>query len=142
MNFLEKLNEGELDSYGRHKGSVIKGATVYRTDDKGMTRVQKSGKTAEMKNYMEKLSATYGWVFGRIRVDPTDENTVYVMGLGLNVSTDGGKSWSVLGDLPSTFIHDLIIQPRDNIIVIATHVRGMWAVDANLVNGGRKTGGD
>ena len=40
-------------------------------------------------------SGTYGWVFGQIRVDPTDENTIYTLGLGLNVSRDAGKTFTV-----------------------------------------------
>ena len=31
-------------------------------------------------------------------------------------------------------IEHYLIHPRDNVIVIATHGRGMWALDANLVN--------
>jgi hypothetical protein len=31
-------------------------------------------------------------------------------------------------------VHDLIIHPRDNVVVIATHGRGMWALDAEPVN--------
>jgi len=51
------------------------------------------------------------------------------------VTTDGGKTWSVLGSgLPSTYVHDLIVHPRDNVVVIATHGRGMWAIDVNGVN--------
>ena len=41
-------------------------------------------------------SGTYGWVFGQIRVDPTDENTIYTLGLGLNVSRDAGKTFTTL----------------------------------------------
>jgi photosystem II stability/assembly factor-like uncharacterized protein len=74
-----------------------------------------------------------------IREDPIDKNILYVgTDIGVYVTKDGGKSWEVLGDLPSTYVHDLIIHPRDNILVIATHGRGMWALDANLVNGGKK----
>ncbi|MCK7477241.1 MAG: hypothetical protein M0C28_06885 [Candidatus Moduliflexus flocculans] len=41
------------------------------------------------------------------------------------------KTWTVLGgNLPTVYVHDLVIHPRDNIIVIATHGRGMWALDA------------
>jgi hypothetical protein len=55
--------------------------------------------------------------------------------MGVYVTTDGGKSWQVLGGgLPMTYVHDLVIHPRDNIIVIATHGRGMWALDATPVN--------
>ncbi len=58
--------------------------------------------------------------------------------VGVYVTKNGGKKWDVLGgNLPSCFVHDLIIHPRDNIIVIATHGRGMYAMDANLVNGKR-----
>jgi hypothetical protein len=38
------------------------------------------------------------------------------------------------GNLATVYVHDLIIHPRDNVIVIATHGRGMWALDANPVN--------
>jgi photosystem II stability/assembly factor-like uncharacterized protein len=71
-----------------------------------------------------------------IREDPADRNVLYVgTDQGVYVTTDGAKTWNVLGaNLPSTYVHDLIIHPRDNIIVIATHGRGMWALDANPVN--------
>ena len=87
---------GEMDSYGRQKKDVIKGATVYRTDDAGKTWKQTSGLTPEMKTYMERHSGTYGWVFGQIRVDPKDENTIYTLGIQLNTSTDGGKTFRTL----------------------------------------------
>ena len=81
------------DSYGQPSSGIIKGATVYRSDDKGETWKQMSGLTPEQKAYMERHSNTYGWVFAQIRVDPNDENTVYTMGLSLNVSRDGGKTF-------------------------------------------------
>lgn len=73
-----------------------------------------------------------------IREDPVKSNILYVgTDVGVYVTSDGGKKWEVLGSgLPSVFVHDLIIHPRDNIIVIATHGRGMYALDANKVNGG------
>ncbi|MCK7535267.1 MAG: hypothetical protein MZV63_31900 [Marinilabiliales bacterium] len=46
--------------------------------------------------------------------------------IGVYISRDGGKKWTVLGDSPSTYVHDLVIHPRDNMIVIATHGRGMF----------------
>ncbi len=72
-----------------------------------------------------------------IREDPVDRNILYVgTDGGVFVTSDGGKTWGILGgNLPFAYVHDLIIHPRDNIIVIATHGRGMWALDANPVNG-------
>jgi photosystem II stability/assembly factor-like uncharacterized protein len=71
-----------------------------------------------------------------IREDPVNENILYVgTDMGAYVTTDGGKTWMVLGgNLPTAYVHDLIIHPRDNVVVIATHGRGMWAIDANTVN--------
>ncbi len=70
-----------------------------------------------------------------MREDPRNKNILYVgTDNGVFITKDGGESWQVLGDLPSTYVHDLIVHPRDNIIVIATHGRGMWALDANPVN--------
>ena len=71
-----------------------------------------------------------------IREDPIDRNILYVAtDVGVYVTKDGGKTWNVLGsNLPSVYALDLIIHPRDNIVVIATHGRGMWAIDAELVN--------
>jgi len=75
------------------------------------------------------------------REDPNNPAILYVgTDNGVFITKNGGESWTVLGDLPSTYVHDLIIHPRDNIIVIATHGRGMWALDGNLVSGGRGRG--
>lgn len=75
-----------------------------------------------------------------IREDPINKDILYVgTDLAAYISTDGGKTWSVLGaNLPSAYVHDIVIHPRDNIIVIATHGRGMWAMDADPINGGNK----
>jgi hypothetical protein len=32
-------------------------------------------------------------------------------------------------------VHDLVIHPKYNIIIIATHGRGIWVMDAFEVNG-------
>jgi photosystem II stability/assembly factor-like uncharacterized protein len=108
-----KATPGETDSYGRQKADVIKGATVYRTDDAGATWKQVSGLTPEQKTFMERHSATYGWVFGQIKVDPNDENTLYTMGLMLNQSTDGGKTFVSLRG-PHVDHHGLWIDPANS----------------------------
>jgi hypothetical protein len=35
--------------------------------------------------------------------------------------------------MPTAYVHDLIIHPRDNIMVAATHGRGMWAMDVQYI---------
>ena len=115
--------EGERDAYGRIKtGRVIKGAEVYRSDDKAETWV----KVSPDDRYMEGFGGTYGWVFGQIRVDPSDPETVYIMGLRLSQSKDGGKTWKTLfynglhGDH-----HGLWIDPEDSDYLINVNDGGI-----------------
>ena len=81
--------EGERDAYTRPIFEArIKAAEIYRTSDAGATWT----KVSPSNEFMSGHSGTYGWVFGQVRVHPTDENTVFTLGLRLNVSTDGGKT--------------------------------------------------
>ncbi len=75
----------------------IKGNEVYRSNDKGATWTRVSGQDEEQRLFVKAMGASYAWVFGNIRVDPTDENTVYTLALGNSVSRDGGKTWARLG---------------------------------------------
>ena len=112
--------EGETDSYGRPMGGRIKGATVFRTDDGGRGWRQVS----ESNDYMTGLSATYGWVFGQIRVDPNDENRIYVMGLQLNVSEDGGKTFRPLRGMHVDH-HGLWIDPENSDYLVNVNDGGL-----------------
>jgi photosystem II stability/assembly factor-like uncharacterized protein len=45
-------------------------------------------------------------------------------------SRDGGKSWNDLSlNMPTVAFHDLLIHPRDNDLIAATHGRGIWILD-------------
>ncbi len=70
-----------------------------------------------------------------IREDPKNENILYVgTDFGVYVSLNGGISWESLpGNLPTTYVHDFIIHPRDDMAVIATHGRGVWALDVRYI---------
>lgn len=87
-----QAEEGERDSYGRPRTTIIKGAQVFRSDDWGDHWELVSGEDRRMRS----LFATYGWVFAQIRVDPNDADTIYVMGVPLLKSTDGGRSFRSL----------------------------------------------
>ena len=126
---IGKWVEGELDSYGRPKVGKIKGATVYRSDNSGKNWRQVS----QDNQYMEFLSATYGWVFGQIRVDPNDENKIYVMGLDLNVSEDGGKTFRLLRGMHGDH-HGLWIDPDNSDYLVNVNDGGL----AISYDGGKK----
>jgi hypothetical protein len=69
------------------------------------------------------------------REDPSDADVLYAgTDFGAFVSIDGGRRWQVLGgNLPSVQVSDLQYQPRDQVIVISTYGRGMWALDATKI---------
>lgn len=66
----------------------VKGAEIYRSDDFGETWK----KTHDYP--LEGVYFTYGYYFGEIRVSPTDENMIYISGVPLIKSSDGGKSFA------------------------------------------------
>ena len=123
---------GARDSYGRLRTFPdFAGAEVYRSDDEGesWTKVSVSDRT------MERFGGTYGWVFGQVRVDPSDENTVYIMGVGFSKSTDGGKTFKGINyeGLHSDH-HALWIDPKDSNYIINANDGG-----ANASYDGGKT---
>jgi len=85
---------------GRGTTCPIKGNEVYRSNDKGASWKLVSGQDDAQRAFMKGMSNTYAWVFGNIRVDPTDENTVYTLALGVSVSHDGGKTFGRIGGAP------------------------------------------
>lgn len=113
--------DGSADAYGRPSGSVIKGATVYRSDDGGRHWSQTSRDGAQM----EGLGGTYGWVFGQIRVDPNDAERVYVLGIRLHVSQDGGRSFRALDGM-HVDQHGLYIDPNNSDYLVANNDGGVY----------------
>ena len=105
----EQPKEGDLDVYGRPKSRNYKGAEVYRSNDGGANWM----KVSESNAYMRRLTSTYGWVFGQIRVDPNDADTIYVMGISLHVSRDSGKTFKPLRGMHGDH-HALWIDPDNS----------------------------
>ncbi|HYN10127.1 MAG TPA: hypothetical protein VES67_22265 [Vicinamibacterales bacterium] len=119
---------GARDAYGRlmpeGKG-FIKGADVYRTDDAGKSWRQTSRNNQNTIDYLNGHSGTYGWVFGQIRVDPKDENTIYTMGLALNVSRDGGQNFARISGMHGDH-HGLWIDPANTAILYNANDGGFY----------------
>jgi photosystem II stability/assembly factor-like uncharacterized protein len=50
--------------------------------------------------------------------------------IGFFISQNGGKNWVELkNNMPTVAFNDLVIHPRDNDLVLATHGRGVWILD-------------
>jgi photosystem II stability/assembly factor-like uncharacterized protein len=98
------------------------GTYVYRTGDFGKTWTQLvSPQTAGVRGFAHV-----------IKVDPRDPSLLYLgTEFGLWISIDGGSSWAAFKpeSFPNVPVRDMVIQDRDNDLVIATHGRGIWIVD-------------
>ena len=106
---------GETDNYGRPKKNVKRGAAIYRSDDRG----ESWRKASEDSDLLTSLYSTYGWVFGQIRVDPNDPETIYTLGVALLKSNDGGKTYEQLFDRGLHADHHAMwINPDDSNYII------------------------
>ena len=55
--------------------------------------------------------------------------------MGVFATLDGGKTWSPFGTglPPYALVHDLLIHPRENDLVVATHSRGLFIADISAL---------
>ncbi len=70
-------------------------------------------------------------VLRTVREDPRNQNLLWLGAeLGLYFSIDGGRHWVELkSNMPTMAFNDLVIHPRDNDLVLATHNRGIWILE-------------
>jgi photosystem II stability/assembly factor-like uncharacterized protein len=104
------------------------GVEVWRSDDAGETWRRTHDAS------LEKVAYTYGYYFGKIWVAPDDAEKIYVAGVPLAGSSDGGRSWNGL-DRHGVHVdhHALWFDPRDPRHVVLGNDGGL-----NLSwNGGR-----
>ena len=100
----------------------IRGAYVFRTDDAGETWMSISNDLpAESINV--------------VKQHPRN-SSVLLVGTEMHayVSIDDGAHWNVLGhDLPRVAVHDLVVHPSHAHVIVGTHGRGIWALDASAL---------
>jgi photosystem II stability/assembly factor-like uncharacterized protein len=103
-DLVGRLQDANANLFNRD----IKGLEVYRSYDGG----QHFEKTHQQP--LDNVVFTYGYYFGQVRIDPTNPDVIYTMGVPLIKSTDGGRSWQSLYD-PKVHadFHELWIDPAD-----------------------------
>jgi photosystem II stability/assembly factor-like uncharacterized protein len=105
----------------RHSFSDM-GTYLYRTTDFGKTWTELvSPQTPGVRGYAHV-----------VREDTVSPNLLFLgTEFGLWISVDAGQTWAAFkpGNFPAVAVRDMVVQPRDNDLVIATHGRGIWIVD-------------
>ncbi|MGB4974690.1 MAG: glycosyl hydrolase, partial [Cyclobacteriaceae bacterium] len=116
--------------------SVAYGDGVYKSEDSGASWNNMGLKTSEH--------------IGKIIVDPTNSNVVYVAAIGplwkeggergVYKTTDGGKTWDQVLQIDQyTGVNDIVMDPRDpNVLYAAAHQR--MRSDYAYVSGGPGSG--
>ncbi|MCU1265664.1 MAG: hypothetical protein JWM21_1982 [Acidobacteria bacterium] len=67
-----------------------------------------------------------------VREDPKNPNLLYCgTENGLFISYTDGKEWIPLNlkNLPNLSVHDILVHPRENDLILATHARSFWIFD-------------
>ena len=95
---------------------------VYKTNDGGATWINISSDLPD-----EPVNV--------VREDPTSENILYLgTDNGAYCSLNGGESWMTIGgNLPRVAVHDLVVQPRENELVLGTHGRSIFIASLSEV---------
>jgi len=99
--YLEDANSMLFDT-------PVVGAEVYKSTDGGQTWT----KTHE--DYLDGIYFSYGYYFGHIHVSPADANHIYIYGVPIVKSKDGGKTFaSISAENVHADHHALWINPKN-----------------------------
>ncbi|MFC0603601.1 VPS10 domain-containing protein [Winogradskyella pulchriflava] len=99
--YLEDANSMLFDT-------PVVGAEVYKSTDGG-----KSWKKTH-EDYLDGIYYSYGYYFGRIHVSPVKENDIYIYGVPIVKSKDGGKTFtSISAENVHADHHALWINPKN-----------------------------
>ncbi len=89
---------------------------IIEADEGGLYRSDDGGSSWQVLNNDNILKAR-AWYYNHIKVDPNDENTLYVMNVQLHKSIDGGKTFEIKS-LPHGDTHDMWINPENSLNMI------------------------
>jgi photosystem II stability/assembly factor-like uncharacterized protein len=94
---------------------------IYKTTDYGKTWTSIVDPASGMRGYAHV-----------IKEDTVSPNILFAgTEFGLWISLDGGKQWAQYRghEFPSVAVRDIVVNPRESDLVIASHGRGIWIVD-------------
>ncbi|MDD4745719.1 MAG: T9SS type A sorting domain-containing protein [Salinivirgaceae bacterium] len=91
-------------------------AKVYKTINGGENWQQTNDEN------ISSMNSTFGWYFGQIRIDPTNDNRIYMMGVDLYTSSNGGNSYDQLAgyyNMDEIYVdhHAMYINPTTGLII-------------------------
>src|SRR5664279_1337610 len=94
---------------------------VYKTTDYGKTWTSLQAQDNGVRGYAHVITE-----------DTVSPNILFLgTEFGLWISVDGGNKWAQYkgSDFPAVAVRDIVVQPRESDLVLATHGRGIWIID-------------
>ncbi|UXI68044.1 WD40/YVTN/BNR-like repeat-containing protein [Tahibacter amnicola] len=123
VSWVEASRHDEATAYATFDRHSVGDMTpyVYKTTDFGRTWTPIAGTAQGLRGYAHV-----------VKEDSVDPDLLFVgTEFGLWISIDRGLRWAEFkgGDFPSVAVRDIVVQARDNDLVLATHGRGIWIID-------------
>jgi len=101
------------DKIGYFKG-------IYKSEDGGNSWTQTNDYN------LSDMYASYGWWFGRLKIDPNNADVVYAIGFDLYKTTNGGGSWSYASGAAHVDQHEVAISPDNSNQVFLANDGGLY----------------
>jgi photosystem II stability/assembly factor-like uncharacterized protein len=116
-----RFNEGTAyATFDRHTFGDMK-PHVYKTTDFGQSWTPLVNDQSGVTGYAHVIAE-----------DTVDPNLLFLgTEFGLWISIDGGRQWAQYkgSGFPAVAVRDMVVQPRESDLVLATHGRGIWIID-------------
>lgn len=89
------------------EGGPMIGGEIYRSDDGGDTWTKMNDRS---------VSGEPPYYYGQIRVDPNDDQRIYLLGVQLFMSEDGGRNWFRGNFAPTLHVdhHAFVVDPKNS----------------------------
>lgn len=99
---------------------------LYKSEDGGETWIQTND------GNLSNMYASYGWWFGRLKIDPQNSDIVYAIGFDLYKTQNGGDNWQYISGSVHVDQHEVAISSQNSDLVYLGNDGGFY----KSINGG------
>ena len=106
--------------------------SIYANTDgtlQGVFRSEDGGDSWERRSSNGISDVSFMWWFGRLMVNPTDPEDVYVTSILMHRSTNGGGSWQEVFNNAHVDHHGIFVHPADPDVIVNGNDGGVYAVN-------------
>lgn len=118
--------------YANYVDTSLDCGGIYKTTNGGNSWTQvNNGSSISM--------GGFGWYFGEIRLDPGNDNTLYLLNVSLYKSTNGGTSFNTIGNTTHSDKHDMVFLSSSTLLLgtdggfyKSTNAGNSWTIKNNM----------